>query len=82
MLLKKIVLQPGEWEGIHSHSGNHVDNADRRPANRTGRGDQETTSVSAAGSVGWQCAADLSEERESGKSRDAPIEFLWMNLKL
>ena len=23
------------------------------PANRTGRGDQETTSVSAAGSVGW-----------------------------
>ena len=24
VLVQKVVLQPGEWEGIHSHSGNQL----------------------------------------------------------
>ncbi len=44
-------------------------------------GDEETTSASRAGSVGWQRAVDLSEEHKSGNTGDSPIEFLWVNLK-
>ena len=44
-------------------------------------GDQETMSVSRAGSVGWQRAVALSERHESGNTGDTPLEFLWVNLK-
>ena len=43
--------------------------------------DQETTAVSPVGSVGWQRAVDLDERHESGSTGDAPLEWLWVNIK-
>ena len=81
VLVQKYVVQPGEWEGIHPHSGNQLYVHLSRAQWTVRYGDQETTSVSPAGSVGWQRAVDLSEEHESGNTGDTPIEFLWVNLK-
>ena len=68
-------------EGVHTHSWNqpYIMLTDGQSTIRYG--DQEATSVSAAGSVGWQRAVDFSEERESSNTGDTPIEFLWVNLK-
>ena len=81
VLVQKYVVQPGEWEGIHTHSGDqlYVHLTDARWTVRYG--DEENTSFSRAGSVGWQRAVDLSERHESGNTGDATIEFLWINLK-
>jgi len=55
-------MQPGQWEGIHTHSGNqlYIMLTDGQWTVR--HGDQETTSVSSAGLVDWQRAVDLSVE--------------------
>ena len=81
MLVQKVVLDPGEWEGIHSHSGNQLFIMLTDGQSTVRYGDQETTSVSGAGSVGWQRAVALSERHESGNTGDTPLEFLWVNLK-
>ena len=81
MLVQKVVLDPGEWEGIHSHSGNQLFIMQTDGQSTVRYGDQETTSVSRAGSVGWQRAVALSERHESGNTGDTPLEFLWVNLK-
>ena len=81
VLVQRYVMQPGEWEGIHTHSGNqlYIMLTDGQWTAR--HGDQEKTSVSSAGLVDWQRAVDLSEEHESGNTGDTPLEFLWVNLK-
>ena len=81
MLVQKVVLDPGEWEGIHSHSGNQLFIMLSDGQSTVRYGDQETTSVSRAGSVGWQRAVALSERHESGNTGGTPLEFLWVNLK-
>jgi oxalate decarboxylase/phosphoglucose isomerase-like protein (cupin superfamily) len=81
MLVQKVVLQPGKWEGIHPHPGNQLYIMLTDGQSTIRYGDEETTSASRAGSVGWQRAVDLSEEHKSGNTGDSPIEFLWVNLK-
>ncbi len=81
VLVQKFVLQPGEWEGVHSHSGFQL-GLDLTDGETTVRyGDDEKTLVGRVGSVGWQRAVTLSERHESGNTGDTPFEWLWVNVK-
>ena len=81
VLVQRVVIQPGEWEGIHSHSGDQlfINLSDGETSIRYG--DEERHTSVELGSVGWQRAVDLSEEHESGNTGDTPLDFLWVNFK-
>jgi len=81
VLVQKFVLQPGEWEGIHAHSGNQLYIMLTAGETTVRYGEDETVSLSFAGEVDWQRAVDLSERHESGNTGDTPLEWLWVNLK-
>ncbi len=68
MFVQKVVLQPGEWEGIHSHSGNRLGINLTDGQSTVSYGDEETTLIGRAGSAGWQRAVNLSERHESGNT--------------
>lgn len=81
VLVQKAVLQPGEWEGVHSHSGKQLGvNLSDGEVTVRHAGD-ETIYRGQAGSVVWQPAVDLSANHESGNTGDKPYEFLWLNFK-
>ena len=48
-LVQKVVLQPGEWEGIHSHSGNQLYIMLTVGETTVRYGEDETISLSFAG---------------------------------
>ena len=81
VLVQKFVLQPGEWEGIHSHSGNQLGINLTDGESTIRYGDTEAISIGRVGSAGWQRAVTLSERHESGNTGDTPIEWLWVNVK-
>ena len=83
VVLQRLVVGPGEWEGIHSHPGNqlyvHV-----KGGLWSGRERGEVTYIGppdADGSVGWMDAIPLSEEHESGNVGDEPIDLIYVTLK-
>ena len=82
VLVQKIVLKPGEWEGIHPHSWNQLGINLTDGQSTVRYGDEETILIGRAGSAGWQRAVNFSEEHEFGNTGDTPIEFLWVNLKV
>ena len=83
VIVQRVQVEPGQWEGIHSHPGNqvfiHVKGgtwAGRR------RGVQSPTVTHREdGAVGWMDAIDLSEEHESGNVGDTTIDLVWITLK-
>lgn len=83
VVLQRFILNPGEWEGIHSHPGNQLwilinggESSARAGGEYTYRG-----AISEPGSVGWMDAIQLSEGHESGNTGDTPMELLWVTLK-
>ena len=83
VILQRFVVEPGEWEGIHSHPGNqlyvHV-----KGGLWSGRRNGEliyTGPVDEDGSVGWMDPIPLSAGHESGNTGDAPIDLIWVTLK-
>ena len=81
MVVQRFVIEPGQWEGIHSHSGKQLYVHIKGGEWTVRYGDKEEVSVAQDGSVGWQKAVDLSEKHESGNTGTTPIELLWINLK-
>jgi mannose-6-phosphate isomerase-like protein (cupin superfamily) len=81
MVVQRFVIQPGQWEGIHSHSGSQLYVHLKGGEWTVRSGDKEEVSVAKDGSVGWQKAVDLSEKHESGNTGTTPIEWLWITLK-
>lgn len=81
VLVQKGVLQPGQWEGIHSHSGNQLGVNLTAGQVTVRQGGDESVYIGQMGSVEWQPAVDLSEKHESGNTGNKPYEFLWVNLK-
>jgi quercetin dioxygenase-like cupin family protein len=83
VVLQRLVVGPGEWEGIHSHPGNqvyiHIKSgtwSERR------RGVQSAPSpFLQADSVGWVDAIDLGEAHEVGNTGDTTIEFVLVTIK-
>ena len=83
MIVQRVQVEPGQWEGVHSHPGNQVfihikggEWSSRRGGKSTG-----STVVREDGAVGWMDAIDLSEEHDSGNTGDTTIDLIWITLK-
>jgi len=81
LVVQKFVIQPGQWEGIHSHPGNQLYVHIKGGKWAVRYGDKETRSEDPDGSIGWFPKVDLSERHQSGNVGDKPIELLWITLK-
>ena len=81
LVVQKFIIEPGQWEGVHSHPGNQLYVHIRGGEWTVRQGDEKTTSESETGSVGWMEAIALSEDHESGNTGDSVIELLWITLK-
>ena len=83
VIVQRVQVEPGQWEGIHSHPGNqvyvHIKGGEW--GGRAGGKLRDSTSVSADGAVGWMQAVDMSEEHESGNVGDTTIDLVWITLK-
>jgi hypothetical protein len=83
VVLQRLIVGPGEWEGIHSHPGNQL-YVHIKGGLWSGREGGEVTYVGPAdadGSVGWMDAIPLSEEHESGNVGDEAIDLIYVTLK-
>jgi quercetin dioxygenase-like cupin family protein len=81
--LQRLIVGPGEWEGIHSHPGNqiyvHIKGGEW--SGRLGGKSEYTGDVDEDGAVGWMDAIPLSAEHDSGNTGDTPIDLIYVTLK-
>jgi len=83
VIVQRVQVEPGQWEGIHAHPGNQVF-IHVKGGTWSGRmgGEQFAPSpVRETGSAGWLDAVDLSEEHESGNTGNTTIDLIWVTLK-
>ena len=70
VVLQRLVVGPGEWEGIHSHPGNqiyvHIKGGEW--SGRLGGNSEYSGIVSPDGQVGWMDAIPLSVGHDSGNT--------------
>ena len=83
VIVQRVQVEPGQWEGIHSHPGNqitiHIQGgvwSERRGGAPVGR-----AAIAKTGSVGWMDAVGLVEGHESGNTGDTTIDQVWVTLK-
>ncbi len=83
VVLQRLVVGPGEWEGIHSHPGNqiyvHIKGGEW--SGRLGGKSEYSGIVSPDGEVGWMDAIPLSAGHNSGNTGDTPIDLIYVTLK-
>jgi hypothetical protein len=83
VIVQRVQVEPGQWEGLHSHPGNqvfvHIKGGTWGA--RAGGVQSSALSVRADGYVGWMDAIDISEEHESGNVGDTTIDLVWITLK-
>jgi quercetin dioxygenase-like cupin family protein len=83
VVLQRLVVPAGEWEGIHSHPGNqiyvHIKGGEW--SGRIGGKSDYSGSVDEDGAVGWMDAIPLSAGHESGNTGDTPIDLIYVTLK-
>ena len=83
VVLQRLVVGPGEWEGIHSHPGNqiyvHIKGGEW--SGRIGGKSEYSGIVDEDGAVGWMDAIPLSAGHESGNTGDTTIDLIWVTLK-
>ncbi len=83
VIVQRVQVEPGEWEGIHSHPGNqvyvHIKGGEWSA--RMGGVQSSPSPYSQTGSVGWMEAIDFSEGHESGNTGDTTIDLIWITLK-
>ncbi len=83
VIVQRVQVEPGQWEGIHSHPGNQV-YIHIKGGIWSGRGggvQSPPSPFSETGSVGWMDPVDLSERHESGNTGDTTIDLIWITLK-
>lgn len=82
LVVQRYVVQPGEWEGIHRHPADQLYVHIKGGEWTVRYGEQETTSVSPDGEIGWSDKAlSLEAMHQSGNTGDEPIDFMWITLK-
>jgi mannose-6-phosphate isomerase-like protein (cupin superfamily) len=81
VVVQRFVVQPGRWEGVHSHPGNQLYVHIKGGEWTVRDGERRETSISEDGEVGWMAAVPLSQDHESGNTGKTPIDFLWITLK-
>ena len=83
MFVQRVQVEPGQWEGIHSHPGNqifiHIKGGEW--SGRIGGQSSGPSVVREDGYAGWMDAIDISEEHESGNTGDSTIDLIWITLK-
>jgi quercetin dioxygenase-like cupin family protein len=83
VVLQRLVVPAGEWEGIHSHPGNqlyvHIKGGEW--SGRLGGESEYAGIVSPDGEVGWMDAIPLSAGHDSGNTGDTPIDLIYVTLK-
>ncbi len=83
MIVQRVQVEPGQWEGIHSHPGNQI-YIHIKGGTWSGRRDgvqSPPSPPSVDGSVGWMDAIEISERHESGNTGDTTIDLIWVTLK-
>lgn len=83
VILQRLVVGPGEWEGIHSHPGNqiYVHIRGGEWSGRLGGKSEYSAIVEEDGAVGWVDAIPLSARHDSGNTGDTPIDLIYVTLK-
>lgn len=83
VVLQRLVVPAGEWEGIHSHPGNqifvHIHGGEW--SGRLGGTSEYSRSMSPDGGVGWMDAIPLSAGHNSGNTGDTAIDLIYVTLK-
>lgn len=83
VLVQRVHIEPGQWEGVHAHPGNqiyiHIQGGVW--SERRGGVQFDPAPFAQNGSVGWMDAVDLAEGHESGNTGDTTIEQIWVTLK-
>jgi mannose-6-phosphate isomerase-like protein (cupin superfamily) len=83
VVLQRLYVGPGEWEGIHSHPGNqiyvHIKGGEW--SGRLGGESAYSEIRSPDGEVGWMDAIPLSAGHDSGNTGDTPIDLIYVTLK-
>tara|TARA_Y100000590_G_scaffold434068_1_gene551857 strand:- start:5790 stop:6554 length:765 start_codon:yes stop_codon:yes gene_type:complete len=83
VVLQKLIVGPGEWEGIHSHPGNQIYvhiKGGYWSGRLNGQLDYDRE-FSPDGSIGWMDSISIDERHDSGNSGDNPIELIYVTLK-
>ncbi len=83
VIVQRVQVEPGQWEGLHSHAGNQIYIHIKGGTWSERRGGEQLppSGVSETGSVGWYDAVDISEGHESGNTGDTTIDLVWITLK-
>ena len=83
VVLQKLIVGPGEWEGIHSHPGNQIYVHIKGGYWSGMLGDQfeYQHEFDADGSVGWMDQIPIEAKHNSGNTGDSPIELIYVTLK-
>jgi len=83
VVLQRLVVPAGEWEGIHSHPGNqiyvHIKGGEW--SGRLGGQSEYSAIVSPDGEVGWMDRIPRSAGHESGNTGATPIDLIYVTLK-
>lgn len=83
VVLQRLVVPAGEWEGIHSHPGNQVylRIKDGTWSERRGGVQAAPSAFMQAGSVGWMDALGMNEGHDMGNTGDSTMEFVLVTIK-
>jgi len=83
VIVQRVQIEPGEWEGIHSHPGNqvYIHIKGGTWSGRSGGVQSPPSPFSETGSVGWMDPVPLSAGHESGNTGDATIDLIWVTVK-
>jgi len=83
VVLQRLWVPAGEWEGIHSHPGNqiYVHIMGGEWSGRLGGEIEYWGIASPDGEVGWMDPIPLSAGHESGNTGDTPIDLIYVTLK-
>jgi quercetin dioxygenase-like cupin family protein len=83
VVLQRLVVPAGEWEGVHSHPGNqifvHIKGGEW--SGRLGSEYEYREIASPDGEIGWMDAIPLSAGHDSGNTGDTPIDLIYVTLK-
>ena len=83
VVLQRLVVPAGKWEGVHSHPGNqiyvHIHGGEW--SGRMGGELAYSDTVSPDGGVGWMDPIPLSAGHDSGNTGDTDIDLIYVTLK-
>lgn len=82
LVVQRFIVEPGQWEGIHRHPPDQLYVHVKGGQWTVRYGDDESTSVSPDGEIGWSdTGLGLEARHQSGNTGDEAIDLIWIALK-